>query len=85
MAVNHFPEKCENIPLECKELINQTREDKSMAGGGRKYWSDAARAIGIFEDTQSGMLRFLPTRKKNKHKDHSTSTRNTTTTKRHKP
>jgi hypothetical protein len=42
-------------------LLNQTREDKSiMAGGGRKYWSDAARAVGILEDEQSGMLRFLP-------------------------
>jgi alpha-ketoglutarate-dependent taurine dioxygenase len=28
-------------------------------GGGRKYWSDAARAVGILEDEQSGMLRFL--------------------------
>ena len=60
MAVNHFPEKCESIPPRCKELLNQTREDKSMASGGRKFWSDAAGAVGIFEDKQSAMLRFLP-------------------------
>jgi hypothetical protein len=65
MAVNHFPEKCENIFPHARELINQTREDKAVAGGGRKYWSDAARAVGIFEDKQSGMLRFLPVSKKN--------------------
>jgi hypothetical protein len=70
MAVNHFPEKCEDIPVDCKELLNQTREDKSiMAGGGRKYWSDAARAVGIFEDEQSGMLRFLPVTNNNNNID----------------
>jgi hypothetical protein len=74
MAVNHFPEKCDNIPPGHKELLNQTREDKSMAGGGRKYWSDAARAVGIFEDDQSGMLRFLPVPINNNNENKDTKT-----------
>jgi hypothetical protein len=65
MAGTHFAEKCENIPLECIELINQTKEDKPSGGGGRKYWSAAACAIGIFEDKQMGILRFLPVPKNN--------------------
>jgi len=58
MAASHFTVSCERINPELKAQFKAFQDGKSRAGhGGKKYWSDAAKAVGVVETEDEG-LRF---------------------------
>jgi len=60
MATSHFMISCESIDEDCKEQLKTFRQGQALVGhGGKKYWEDCAKAVGITE-TLDGGLRFQP-------------------------
>jgi hypothetical protein len=59
MAAGHLCQKCEHVPEDVRQNLLYLKEKKSSAGGGRRYWSDGAKVLGIYEVQHQG-LRFLP-------------------------
>mmetsp|Transcript_6277 Transcript_6277/g.8874 ORF Transcript_6277/g.8874 Transcript_6277/m.8874 type:complete len:377 (-) Transcript_6277:160-1290(-) len=58
LATSHLCEHCNKIPPELKNDLRILRERKSPAGGGKQYWGDGARALGVRESEQ-GYLCFV--------------------------
>lgn len=56
MATSHLSEHCQHIREDVRNELKKLRDRKSSAGGGKKYWADGVRVLGVFED-QDG-LRF---------------------------
>jgi hypothetical protein len=56
MASGHLCNHCGHIPQSIRQELNILRERKSSAGGGKKYWGDGVRVLGVYED-ETG-LRF---------------------------
>jgi len=56
MATGHLCEYCPQIPDRIKHTLRTLRDDKASAGGGKKYWADGVRALGVYES--NGILRF---------------------------
>ena len=56
MATIHLCKYCQRIPPAVKSELLTLRERKSSAGGGKKYWGDGARVLGVFEAADG--LRF---------------------------
>jgi len=56
MASGHLCSHCGHILKDLREELLVLRERKSSAGGGKKYWADGLRVLGVIED-ESG-LRF---------------------------
>jgi hypothetical protein len=51
MASSHLCEHCQHVPPDIRaELLLKLRDRKSSAGGGKKYWADGVRILGVFED-----------------------------------
>lgn len=58
MATSHFLVSCELINKDVKKKLMAYREGQASVGyGGKKYWEDCARAVGILEPKEGG-LRF---------------------------
>lgn len=58
MAASHFTASCMQISNDLKNQFIAFQDGKSTAGhGGKKYWSDGAKALGI-DETHEG-LRFV--------------------------
>jgi len=55
---DHLCKFCSSISPEAKDELNQSRNQKSVAGGGKKYWARSAAEAGITE-TQD-RLAFVP-------------------------
>lgn len=49
MANSHLAESCHFIDDNLKAAIKALRERKDTASGGKMYWADGARALGIYE------------------------------------
>jgi hypothetical protein len=56
MATNHLQEHCSRIPAAVKKDLERLRERRDTASGGKQYWADASRAVGLVED--GDCLRF---------------------------
>jgi hypothetical protein len=56
MAKNHLCEHCRLIPADVKNQLLGLRDCKRRAGGGKTYWAEGARVLGVHE-TRNG-LRF---------------------------
>ena len=56
LASGHLCDHCKNIPSSVRGELCRLRERKSSAGGGKKYWADGVRSLGVFEDDHG--LRF---------------------------
>ncbi|KAL3934854.1 MAG: hypothetical protein SGBAC_009512 [Bacillariaceae sp.] len=56
MASGHLCNHCNQIPHTLRNELMILREKKSSAGGGKKYWADGVRVLGVVEDEQA--LRF---------------------------
>ena len=56
MASGHLCNHCNQIPQALRSELLILREKKSSAGGGKKYWADGVRDLGVVEDEQG--LRF---------------------------
>lgn len=49
MASSHLCESCHHIPDSLKERLRSLRVRRDTAGGGKKYWADGCRALGLYE------------------------------------
>ena len=49
MATIHLCKHCQLIPQGVRSELLALRERKSSAGGGKKYWADGAKVLGIYE------------------------------------
>lgn len=58
MASGHLCEHCPHVPQSLRRQLLILRERKSSAGGGKNYWAEAVKALGVIEDTEDGVLRF---------------------------
>jgi hypothetical protein len=56
MAKNHLCRHCRLIPEDVRKKLIGLRECKRRAAGGKKYWAEGARVIGV-EQYNDG-LRF---------------------------
>jgi hypothetical protein len=50
MASSHLCEHCQHVPPDVRAELLKLRDRKSSAGGGKKYWADGVRILGVFED-----------------------------------
>jgi hypothetical protein len=57
MASSHLCEACQYMPPFLKNELRILRERRDTASGGKQYWADAARAMGL-EETGQGCLRL---------------------------
>jgi len=58
MAINHFSKSCRSIPEETRQRLLKLKEQKSsVLGGGKHFWANGARVVGVYE-TEEGQLRF---------------------------
>lgn len=55
MAGSHLSDSCRIIPQAIKERLRTLRERKDSASGGKQYWADGCRAIGLMETERSGL------------------------------
>ena len=58
MASNHLCLHCQHIPASFRRELLALRERKSSAGGGKQYWANGARVLGVVEDESDNILRF---------------------------
>jgi hypothetical protein len=56
LAAAHLGVHCQNVPANIRNHLTKLRERKSSAGGGKKYWADGVRVLGVFEGRDG--LRF---------------------------
>jgi hypothetical protein len=49
MAASHLCQACQHIPPSIKHELRKYRERKDNASGGKKYWADACRILGVYE------------------------------------
>lgn len=56
MASSHLCEHCQHVPPAVRAELTNLRDRKSSAGGGKKYWADGVRVLGVYEDSDG--LRF---------------------------
>lgn len=55
MTINHFQESCANIPADVKEKLLALKEKKTIVhGGGKHYWANTARLLGV-QETEDGL------------------------------
>lgn len=50
MASAHLGEHCQHVPADVREELLRLRDRKSSAGGGKRYWADGVRVLGVYED-----------------------------------
>lgn len=58
LSAFHLCEHCPYVPAEVREKILILRERKSPAGGGKRYWAEGVRCLGVVEDPSTAGLRF---------------------------
>lgn len=54
MAGSHLCQACQHMPNHVKEEIRKLRDRRDNASGGKQYWADGCRALGIYE-TEDGL------------------------------
>ena len=54
MASSHLCESCQCIPPALKAELRGLRDRRDTASGGKQYWADGARAMGLHE-TEDGL------------------------------
>ena len=56
MANSHLSQYCQYVPAKIRDEMNRLGNKKSAAGGGKDYWANGARQLGVIEDNHG--LRF---------------------------
>ena len=54
MASSHLCESCQCIPPPLKQELRTLRDRRDTASGGKQYWADGARAMGL-QETDDGL------------------------------
>lgn len=57
MASSHLCESCQCIPPPLKQELRTLRDRRDTASGGKQYWADGARAMGLIETEEGLRLR----------------------------
>ena len=66
MCSSHFCDSCNNIDPFVKADLRAYQQAKSTSGhGGKQYWADSARVLGVMETENEGLC-FDPNRKYNR-------------------
>ena len=55
-ANGHLAQHCNHVPPNIRNELLRLKDCKSSAGGGKKYWADGVKVLGVFEDDNG--LRF---------------------------
>lgn len=56
MQMNHFSSACQLMPVEERQRMFELKEQRSSSlGGGKEYWVNAARVLGIYETENEGL------------------------------
>lgn len=58
MATDHFSSNCLLIPESVKESLRELKSDRRRAPGGKGYWLEGARILGVREMKNGGGLHF---------------------------
>jgi hypothetical protein len=58
MSKVHLIKRCHRVPPEVQSKLNSFRGDNQRASGGKDYWADGIRALGVYEIGRC--LRFKP-------------------------
>jgi hypothetical protein len=56
LSAFHLCEHCKHVPADVRKKILVLRERKSPAGGGKRYWGEGVRCLGVIEESNG--LRF---------------------------
>lgn len=56
LSAFHLCEHCKHVPDDVRKKILVLRERKSPAGGGKRYWAEGVRCLGVVEESNG--LRF---------------------------
>lgn len=57
MATHHLCDRCPQVPQKVRAELLRLKDGKSSAGGGKHYWADTAKVLGVVESSEYG-LRF---------------------------
>ena len=55
MALSHLITSCPKISPNMKNELNGLRERRDNANGGKQYWADGCRALGVMETENDGL------------------------------
>lgn len=55
LSAFHLCGPCPNVPAGVKKRIMVLRERKSPAGGGKRYWAEGVRCLGVVEVKEGGL------------------------------
>mmetsp|Transcript_17101 Transcript_17101/g.46908 ORF Transcript_17101/g.46908 Transcript_17101/m.46908 type:complete len:237 (+) Transcript_17101:72-782(+) len=50
LSVSHLIDGCPYVPEKTRQCLNDLKDQKSAAGGGKKAWADRTHALGVYED-----------------------------------
>ena len=56
MTVGHLIKHCAIIPDEIRERLKFLKDQKSSDGGGKRYWADGVRLLGVIETPNDGLI-----------------------------
>lgn len=59
MIMGHLMNHCSEIPEETREKLKFYKTQKSSDGGGKRYWGDGVKSLGVYETPNEG-LAFKP-------------------------
>lgn len=56
MQMNHFSSTCQLMPAHERKIMFELKDQRSSSlGGGKQYWTNAARVLGIYETENEGL------------------------------
>lgn len=55
MTVGHLCKHCTMIPEEIRKRLLFLKDQKSSDGGGKRYWADCVRSLGVIETPYDGL------------------------------
>ena len=55
MTVGHLCKHCTMIPDEIRQRLLFLKDQKSSDGGGKRYWANAVRSMGVIETRSDGL------------------------------
>jgi hypothetical protein len=55
LTVGHLCKHCTAIPDEIRQKLLFLKDQKSSDGGGKRYWADGVRSLGVIETPKDGL------------------------------
>ena len=64
MTVGHLCKHCTMIPEDIRERLVFLKDQKSSDGGGKRYWANGVRSLGVIETSADGLSFETPSHNK---------------------